>query len=64
MTRLKPEMQRAIEWQYEQALEDVKRRMNEMRKDSEERRLEQKIEQEMERQFHRLQEPEQGKNWE
>jgi len=64
MTRLRPEIERAIEWQYEKALEDLKRRMSELRQDSNERRLEQRNELEMERQLRRLEEQQQGKNWE
>jgi len=60
MTRLGPEIQQAVRWQYEKALEDLKRQTNQMRKDSDELRLEQR---EMEHQLRRLQE-QQGKNWE
>ena len=63
MTRLGPEIQQAVEWQYQKALEDLKQRRNDMRKHGDELRLEQREEQEMERQLRRLQE-QQGKNWE
>jgi serine protease Do len=54
MTRLRPGMQQAMEWQHEKALEDLKRRTNQMRKNSDELRL----------QLRQLQQQEQGKNWE
>jgi serine protease Do len=63
MARLGPEIQQEVEWQYKKALEDVKQRMNQMRKDGDQLRLEQN-EREMERALHRLEDELQGKNWE
>ena len=60
MTRLGPEIDEAVEWQYKKALEDLKQRMNDLGQHGDQLRLELR---EMEHRLRRLQE-QQGKNWE
>jgi serine protease Do len=64
MARLTPEIQQAVEWQYERAIENLQERMNQMRKYSDEFRLQQREKLEMERRLRELRQRFERNSWE
>ncbi len=64
MAQLKPEMQQAVKWQYDRAIENLKRQMNEIRKYGDALRHQQRDRFAMERQLRELRQRFERNNWE